>query len=467
MKDFFLILSFCSLIILSISRTAEEWKSRAIYQLMTDRFATSNASPAPCNVSEMKYCGGDHKGLKDHLDYIKGMGWDAIWISPIVKNAEGSYHSYHTIDFYGLNEHFGTEEDMQNLVKAMHDNDIWLMLDVVANHVGLVGNDFRSINPFNSPEHYHDPCTITDWTNYEMVEYCRLADLPDLKHENDYVADELLRWIKYMVDKYHVDGLRVDTVPEVPRWFWKKFNEACGVFQMGEVFNGNVEYVASYQGPLTATFNYPLYYSINDGFKGDMTYLHEYFTEKRGVYQDATVLGVFIGNHDNPRFLHQDEWNQRTKKQLDNASVFSVFWEGIPIVYYGDEQYFDGGGDPGCREALWESNFNTSTPLYQYYKQALNVRKKKEIWKKDLDELHYETDLYAFRRGDDILVVVTPEKTLTSTFDNKGGKLKQTQYFNIFDKNDKITIGSDNKITVSMTNDPKVYIPVGEENLLV
>ena len=467
MKDFFLILSFCSLIILSISRTAEEWKSRAIYQLMTDRFATSNASPAPCNVSEMKYCGGDHKGLKDHLDYIKGMGWDAIWISPIVKNAEGSYHSYHTIDFYGLNEHFGTEEDMQNLVKAMHDNDIWLMLDVVANHVGLVGNDFRSINPFNSPEHYHDPCTITDWTNYEMVEYCRLADLPDLKHENDYVADELLRWIKYMVDKYHVDGLRVDTVPEVPRWFWKKFNEACGVFQMGEVFNGNVEYVASYQGPLTATFNYPLYYSINDGFKGDMTYLHEYFTEKRDVYPDATVLGVFIGNHDNPRFLHQDEWNQRTKKQLDNASVFSVFWEGIPIVYYGDEQYFDGGGDPGCREALWESNFNTSTPLYQYYKQALNVRKKKEIWKKDLDELHYETDLYAFRRGDDILVVVTPEKTLTSTFDNKGGKLKQTQYFNIFDKNDKITIGSDNKITVSMTNDPKVYIPVGEENLLV
>ena len=467
MKDFFLILSFCSLIILSISRIAEEWKSRAIYQLMTDRFATSNASPAPCNVSEMKYCGGDHKGLKDHLDYIKGMGWDAIWISPIVKNAEGSYHSYHTIDFYGLNEHFGTEEDMQNLVKAMHDNDIWLMLDVVANHVGLVGNDFRSINPFNSPEHYHDPCTITDWTNYEMVEYCRLADLPDLKHENDYVADELLRWIKYMVDKYHVDGLRVDTVPEVPRWFWKKFNEACGVFQMGEVFNGNVEYVASYQGPLTATFNYPLYYSINDGFKGDMTYLHQYFTEKRDVYQDATVLGVFIGNHDNPRFLHQDEWNQRTKKQLDNASVFSVFWEGIPIVYYGDEQYFDGGGDPGCREALWESNFNTSTPLYQYYKQALNVRKKKEIWKKDSDELHYETDLYAFRRGDDILVVVTPEKTLTSTFDNKGGKLKQTQYFNIFDKNDKITIGSDNKITVSMTNDPKVYIPVGEENLLV
>ena len=467
MKDFFLILSFCSLIILSISRTKEEWKSRAIYQLMTDRFATSNASPAPCNVSEMKYCGGDHKGLKDHLDYIKGMGWDAIWISPIVKNAEGSYHSYHTIDFYELNEHFGTEEDMQNLVKAMHDNDIWLMLDVVANHVGLVGNDFRSINPFNSPEHYHDPCTITDWTNYEMVEYCRLADLPDLKHENDYVADELLRWIKYMVDKYHVDGLRVDTVPEVPRWFWKKFNEACGVFQMGEVFNGNVEYVASYQGPLTATFNYPLYYSINDGFKGDMTYLHEYFTEKRGVYQDATVLGVFIGNHDNPRFLHQDEWNQRTKKQLDNASVFSVFWEGIPIVYYGDEQYFDGGGDPGCREALWESNFNTSTPLYQYYKQALNVRKKKAIWNKDLDELHYETDLYAFRRGDDILVVVTPEKTLTSTFDNKDGKLKQTQYFNIFDRNDKITIGSDNKITVSMTNDPKVYIPVGEENLLV
>lgn len=464
MKDILIYLCFYSLIIMNISKNATEWKGRAIYQLMTDRFATDNPNPDPCIVSEMKYCGGNHKGLKNKLDYIKGMGFDAIWLSPIVKNAEGSYHSYHTIDFYGLNEHFGTEQDMQDLVKACHDNDIWIMLDVVANHVGLVGNDFRSINPFNSPEHYHDPCTITDWTNYEMVEYCRLADLPDLNHENDYVADELLRWIKYMVNKYHVDGLRVDTVPEVPRWFWHKFNAASGVFQMGEVFNGNVEYVASYQGPLTATFNYPLYYSINDGFKGNMTKLHEYFTEKRPVYPDPTVLGVFIGNHDNPRFLYPPD--KRTKKQLENASVFSCFWEGIPIVYYGDEQYFEGGSDPGCREALWESNY-TITQLYKYYQRSLQIRKGVKLWEKDLHEITYDEDFYAFRRGDNVLVCVTPERTLEREFNNavlNGTKLISGQYVNIFDENDKITVGE--KISVSMNNEPKVYLLQGLLNSL-
>jgi len=463
MKDILISFTFFSLIILSISANAEEWKKRSIYQLMTDRFATDISNPPHCDVDKKDYCGGNHKGLQNKLDYIKDMGFDAIWISPIVKNAEGSYHSYHTIDFYGLNEHFGTEQDMHDLVNACHAKGILVMLDVVANHVGLVGNDFRSINPFNSPEHYHDPCTITDWTNYEMVEYCRLADLPDLNHENDYVADELLRWIKYMVTKYNVDGIRVDTVPEVPRWFWKKFNAASGVFQMGEVFNGNVHYVASYQGPLTATFNYPLYYSINDGFKGNMSKLNEYYTEKRGVYTDATVLGVFIGNHDNPRFLYPPDG--RTKKQLDNASVFSVFWEGIPIIYYGDEQYFNGGGDPGCREALWESGYKTNTPLYQYYRQALNIRKKKEIWDKDLEQIYYDQDFYAFRRGDDILVVVTPEKTLTRKFDNRG--LKVGTYINIFNKDDKITITSGNQIEVNMSGDPKVYIPEGDQGLLI
>ena len=465
MKKALKFLSFFSLIILSLSADSDAWKKRAIYQLMTDRFATDNPNPDPCIVSEMKYCGGNHKGLKNKLDYIKDMGFDAVWLSPIVKNAEGSYHSYHTIDFYDVNEHFGTKQDMKDLVKAMHDKDIYIMLDVVANHVGLVGNDFRNINPFNSPEHYHDPCTITDWTNYEMVEYCRLADLPDLKHENDYVADELLRWIKYMVREYEVDGLRVDTVPEVPRWFWYKFNKACEVFQMGEVFNGNVHYVASYQGPLTATFNYPLYYSINDGFKGNMTKLHEYLYEKRNVYPDPTILGVFIGNHDNPRFLYPPDG--RTKKQLDNASVFSVFWEGIPIIYYGDEQYFNGGADPGCREALWESNY-TITDLYKYYKKSLHIRKKMEIWNKNLGEVYYDEEFYAFRRGVDILVCVTPERIVEKEFENKvfnETKLASGEYVNIFDKNDKITIGD--KIKVSMRNDPKVYIPVDKIDFII
>ena len=430
MKDIFILSIFCSLIIFTIQADAEEWKKRAIYQLMTDRFATSGKEEK-CDVSKNTYCGGDHKGIQNHLNYIKEMGFDAIWISPIVKNAEGSYHSYHTIDFYALNEHFGTEEDIQNLIEACHKENIYVMLDVVANHVALVGNDFRTINPFNSPEHYHEPCTITDWGNYEMVENCRLSDLPDLKHENNYVSDELLRWIKYMVEKYKLDGLRVDTVPEVPKWFWKKFNKAAGVFQIGEVFNGNVEYVHSYQGPLTSTVR-PVY----DGYE--------------------TVLGVFIGNHDNARFLYPPEG--RTREQLDMASMFSVFWEGIPVIYYGDEQYFDGGGDPYCREALWDHGYNMTSRLYILYQTGLHYRKKLELWNKDLDQLSFDKEFYSFRRGDDVLAVISIalEDEYKKTIDNKG--IKDGKYCNIFDKNDCIDING-KTISVTIGKAPKVYIP--------
>ena len=430
MKDIFILSIFCALIIFTIQADAEEWKKRAIYQLMTDRFATSGKEEK-CDVSKNTYCGGDHKGIQNHLNYIKEMGFDAIWISPIVKNAEGSYHSYHTIDFYALNEHFGTEEDIQNLIEACHKENIYVMLDVVANHVALVGNDFRTINPFNSPEHYHEPCTITDWGNYEMVENCRLSDLPDLKHENNYVSDELLRWIKYMVEKYKLDGLRVDTVPEVPKWFWKKFNKAAGVFQIGEVFNGNVEYVHEK--------------------------LNNYFTTVRPVYDGyETVLGVFIGNHDNARFLYPPEG--RTREQLDMASMFSVFWEGIPVIYYGDEQYFDGGGDPYCREALWDHGYNMTSRLYILYQTGLHYRKKLELWNKDLDQLSFDKEFYSFRRGDDVLAVISIalEDEYKKTIDNKG--IKDGKYCNIFDKNDCIDING-KTISVTIGKAPKVYIP--------
>jgi len=461
MKDIFTLSIFCSLIIFSIQANETEWKKRAIYQLMTDRFATSKEEK-PCNVSLNTYCGGDHKGIQQHLQYIKEMGFDAIWISPIVKNAEGSYHSYHTVDFYGLNEHFGTEEDIQNLIDECHKNNIYVMLDVVANHVALVGNDFKSIKPFNSPEHYHEPCTITDWTNYVMVENCRLADLPDLKHENNYVSDELLRWIKYMVKKYKLDGLRVDTVPEVPKWFWKKFNKAAGVFQIGEVFNGNPEYVHSYQGPLNSTFNYPLYFTLNDAFKErNLEKLNDYYQNTRPVYDGyEAVLGVFIGNHDNPRFLYPPE--NRTKEQLDMASMFSVFWEGIPVIYYGDEQYFSGGGDPYCREALWESGYNKDSRLYQLYRTGLYYRKNLTIWDKELNQLAFDKDFYAFRRGNDTLAAISTalSDNLERTFDND--KIEPGEYCNIFVKDDCINITD--KITLTIGKAPKVYIPEDKIN---
>ena len=319
-----LLLFLISLILCGHSK--DEWRDRVIYQLLTDRFSNDNSNPVNCNLGN--YCGGTYRGIINHLDYIQGMGFDAIWISPIVKNTEGSYHGYHLTNLYELNEHFGSEEDLKELISECHKRNIWVMVDVVANHVGPVGTDYSKITPFNRAEHYHDICQIVDWNNQWQVENCRLCDLPDLRQENEWVTNKLCEWIHDIVQKYDFDGIRIDTIMEVPKWFWDKFTSAAGVFQIGEAFNGNPSYVAGYQGHVGSVFNYPLYYAIKDSFCGSMRNLENYWYNTRKYFPDPTILGVFVENHDNPRFLNMCG----DRKKFKNASIFSLFFEGILYI---------------------------------------------------------------------------------------------------------------------------------------
>ena len=267
-------------------KSKEEWKSRSIYQILTDRFARTS-DKGMCNYGY--YCGGNYQGIIQKLDYIKGMGFDVIWISPIVENKEDAYHGYHLTNLYNLNTHFGSEDDFKALISACHEKDIWVMVDVVANHVAPIGTDYSQITPFNSAEHYHDPCQINDWGNQWQVENCRLSDLPDLKQENEWVTEKLVEWIHDLVSKYDLDGIRIDTIMEVPKWFWDKFRASAGVFQIGEAFHGDIDYVSDYQNHLDSVFNYPLYYSIESGFCGDLTHIEGYWFNNRPKYPNQNI----------------------------------------------------------------------------------------------------------------------------------------------------------------------------------
>ncbi len=164
-----------------------------------------------------KYCGGDFKGIIQQLDYIKGMGFDAIWISPIPENYGDDYHGYAALNWYNVNPHFGSEQDLLDLVSACHEKGIWVMLDVVANHVAYIDEDYYKVTPFNDASHYHAKCQINNWNDPNEVEQCRLANLPDLNQDNQWVRSTLQQWVKDIVQKFNFDGIRVDTVPEVKK----------------------------------------------------------------------------------------------------------------------------------------------------------------------------------------------------------------------------------------------------------
>ena len=431
-------------------RSKEEWKTRSIYQILTDRFACSSGNG---NSDLEKYCGGDYRGLLNKLDYIEGMGFNAIWISPIIENVDNeiAYHGYSGTKFYRLNTHFGSEEDLINLITECHKRDIWVMVDVVANHVADIGDNFGYIDPFNKEEHYHTWCKIDDWEDQWQVENCRLSNLPDLKQENNWVTEQLDYWIYYLVEKYNIDGIRIDTVLEIPKWFWDKFSASSGVFQVGEAFHGDINRVFDYQNHLDSIFNYPLFYIIKNSFTNNFWELSSYFSDLRSKYPAPEYMATFLENHDNKRFLN--EYNDRAK--YTSAIVFILLWEGIPVHYYGGEQYFNGGDDPFNRETLWNSNYNTETELYKIIGKINNLRKKVNIWNYDVIQRYSSDHFYAFTRGN----------VLACFSNNDGGNYDIT--YHEFDNGDKLCnilldddciIITDNKIQISMGNYPKVYL---------
>jgi alpha-amylase len=142
---------------LAEAKTTAEWKQRTVYQVLTDRFSTGNATQSKCTNLSV-YCGGNYKGLISELPYIQGMGFDAIWISPVVTNYPNSYHGYHATNWNTYNSNFGSQQDLQDFVNACHAKGIWVMVDVVANHVGPVGTNYSQITPYNQASHYHTDC---------------------------------------------------------------------------------------------------------------------------------------------------------------------------------------------------------------------------------------------------------------------------------------------------------------------
>lgn len=379
--------------------TLDDWKHFTIYQIVTDRFALSpnwNASNARCPSGSQTYCGGTFQGIISKLDYIQGMGFNAVWISPVVANTGGndSYHGYWAQDLYSINPHFGSADDLRALSAALHSRDMYLMVDVVANHMGPQSQHVpntpeyaRTYAPFDRPEHYHAFCTIRNYDDQNEVEQCWLGSEPrnglaDLNTETPQVIDLLNEWIGGLVRNYSIDALRIDTVKHVRQSFWPAFVQSAGkVYCTGEVLSGDAGYVAQYQrnAGLQGLLNYPLFYPLTRTFQARAQGFDELVNmvtnTLRSSFPDPMALTNFLENHDNPRFpsLFADRGGVDTAL-VQNAITFILTADGIPTIYYGQEQMLDGGQDPYNREAMWTFDYNTSSETYVHIAKINRLR---------------------------------------------------------------------------------------------
>merc|ERR1712216_272065 len=108
------------------------------------------------------------------------------------------------------------------------------MVDVVYNHMGPT--DESQLKPFNDASYYHNNCPI-DYSSQQNIEQCWLANLPDLKQEDDRVSAQLLAWTDQLLTNYSVDGIRIDTLAYVSKTFWQRLSQQSlnGTYAVGEV----------------------------------------------------------------------------------------------------------------------------------------------------------------------------------------------------------------------------------------
>ncbi|KAJ2901457.1 hypothetical protein MKZ38_001845 [Zalerion maritima] len=368
---------------------ANGWSKQSVYQVMTDRFARSDGSvTAGCDPDEALYCGGSFQGIIQRLDYIQGMGFTAIWISPIVTQVEGTsdegeaFHGFWAQDIWSINNHFGTEDDLKELADELHSRDMYLMVDVVANHMAYIGClncvDYSIYNPFNDASYYHDPCFIDYSDEYSTIlqtcwEGDDIVSLPDLRTEDDDVRAIWMPWISEIVSEYGIDGLRIDSAKHVEKSFHPLFEDAAGVYTVGEVLNGDPAYTLDYLNYMSGVLNYPLYFWAKRAFgtePGDFSELSDGIVTLTESGHNVSYLGNFISNHD------MSTWQSFTTDTTlnKNALAFIMMIDGYPIIFEGHEQGFNGDVEV-ARSAVWLTGYDTTTELYSWIAQMNEIRR--------------------------------------------------------------------------------------------
>ncbi|GMI13364.1 hypothetical protein TrVE_jg3005 [Triparma verrucosa] len=352
----------------------DNWVGRNIYFILLDRFA--GGTPGCQNGKE--WCNGNIRGVTKQIPYIKKMGFDAVWITPVVKQVEWrdnwngtGYHGYWAKDFNKIDEHFGTPEDLKQLSQTLKENGMLFMLDIVANHVGplhslddvaslgdglndLSGEQFHQLAHFDEvdfEEYLKNPYTMMEagdacWPYYDFGHGCNetvildgwFGDLGDLNHEDEPTAQYLLKWIGDMQKNYDIDGFRLDTALYIPKPFLEKFQEEAGVYITGEVVTYNQTLHSSFQdgSALTGLLNFPITEFVKPTFSvgGGVNFVDfaSLLENQKSLYSSVHLLTNFVDNHDGDRFL-----TNHTLAQLENALTWSWLWHGIPSFYYGTE----------------------------------------------------------------------------------------------------------------------------------
>ena len=367
-----------------------QWAAnKVVYQIFPSRFATTQPVDkklwykAP--ITPMDDLHGNLRGIIEHLDYIKDLGIDVVYLTPIFKS--NSCHKYDTIDYYQVDPSFGTTEDLKELVQKSHERGMKVVLDAVYNHTGREFFAFQDILEKGEKSKYLDWYFIDElpprgeWgeiPNFKCFGY--YGGMPKLNLKNPevekYITDVACYWIK----ECDIDGWRLDVGDEISHFFWKNFRKAIKAVKKDMLIIGEIWHYAGdfLEGDEWDTvMNYPFYLNLIDLLADEKINVSQ-FVQNLGYLKGRLnkkcypLMWNLIDSHDTARFLHLCHDN---KKKQHLAAAFQLLMPGMPMVYYGDEYAMPGANDPDCRRGMYWDEEYQDKEMYNWYKKLMQIRK--------------------------------------------------------------------------------------------
>ena len=369
--------------------TKKWWKEAVFYQIYPRSFYDTNDDGI-----------GDLRGIIEKLDYLKDLGVDALWLSPIYDSPNDD-NGYDIRDYYKIMQAFGTMEDFEELLSKVHDKGMRLIMDLVINHTSdehewfvealndseSKYRDYYFIRPDDGtktiPNNWVSFFSGSAWNYYEEQKVWAMhlfsKKQMDLNWENEDLRNDLITMINWWLDK-GVDGFRMDVInyiskPEglpngdelignmmeftgIEHYFYgsrlheylhevrMKAFEPHHAFSVGETPGVGLNMARMLTGEerkeLDMVFNFdqletPGHVRFDD-YKYDLNYYRDYMIQWMEKYGNNCWMSLFFNNHDNPRMISKVSSEERYILPLARLlATLQLTLKGTPFIFQGDE----------------------------------------------------------------------------------------------------------------------------------
>jgi glycosidase len=380
--------------------SAPEWVRNTVwYQIFPERFCNGDPSISPEGTADWDtgrpgyrtFFGGDLAGIRQKLGHLRDLGVNGIYLTPVF--SAPSNHKYDTADYFTVDRHFGTGDDLKALVAEAHRAGIRVMLDAVFNHIGAshpfwqdvlknqensAYRDYFHIHSFPVREKYDDHFKI----NYDTFSF--VAGMPKWNTENPQARKYLIDAAVYWIRECDIDAWRLDVSDEVSLDFWREFSRSvreakADCYILGEMWHDASNWVGP--GYFDSAMNYPLGFALTGfflqkGYGGEagVAAFNGRLASALSRYSDLHTRVAFnlLDSHDTSRAL---TLAQGDKRALRNAFTMLFLLPGSPCIFYGTEVGMEGSGDADCRRPMIWDEERQDGELRAFFRELIAFRK--------------------------------------------------------------------------------------------